>query len=324
MANQFGMASKRSKIVPGFVSFSLLWVFLPTASSFNVSSYLSKYQLQPAIEGTKPSIRCLNGGWIAEGLADYSMFPTEDDGTPLLFLQELHRQGFHCECPEGFTGLLCSRPYEFCGGSTSSSNHESATKHVCFNHGKCIDGIEAIYPDQQFCDCSQAIWHGKKFAGKYCEKTYTDLNTCDEKGSYFCVNGECIANGDSDSPSRYACQCDKGWSGDHCEFLSEGKPECNLDCGPGVCQMSYAEYDDPNDYQEYWRHNINHTFCSCPQGYSGTTCEITEEALVSGARSTDICDDSMQRFCINGGVCKANYLQTPAQPCSCPVGFDGP
>lgn len=282
----------------------------------------------------KAPFRCHNNGRIVQGRADFSAFPTEEDGSPLSFLQESNRQGFHCVCPEGFTGLRCGRPYEFCGSKFSSNNNRSngngginskhTSLHVCFNHGKCIDGLEAVLPvDQQYCDCIEATFRGKTYSGKYCEKAMLGVQTCDSEGSQFCIHGECKTEVVGNSTS-HNCHCDSGWAGEHCDFLRDEKPACDLDCGPGECRITFAQYDDPTDYHQYWQHNVNHTFCSCPPGRTGTTCEISEEALAAGSGSTDVCDESLQYFCVNGGICKSDYLQSLERPCSCPVGRDGP
>lgn len=328
------MAHHHAKERTNATAFALfLMLFLLETYSYNVTSYLSKYQIQPTIESNqKNPFKCQNGGRIIRGHADFSMFPTQEDGTLLSFLHESSRAGFHCACPDGYTGLHCGRPFEFCDKTPSASNRNNANSsnnsflHVCFNHGKCIDGLDEIHPeDQQFCDCSEATLHGKSFTGKYCEQQTTPgLQTCDSQGSKFCVHGECKSTSLSNLTDHNVCECEDGFVGEHCNFRTSEEPACDLDCGPGKCRVTYAHYDDAADYQQYWRHNVNHTFCSCPPGHTGTTCEISAEELASGVGSVDNCDDSMQFFCLNGGICKSNYFESSERPCSCPVGYDGP
>lgn len=303
----------------------LLLVFSEEIQSYNVTSYLNKYQIRPEIEGNKAPFRCHNGGRLVRGRADYSIFPQSESGQPLSFLQESTRQGFHCECPDGFTGLRCGRPYERCGISSANRSAGSTTQpHICFNHGRCLEGLNTI-GSVAICDCNNATFRGKTYTGKYCEKTAPDLKTCNRQGSQFCVHGQCeeAASSIENLAVHMVCACEDGYAGEHCNFLESEEPSCDLDCGPGTCRITYAHHDgDANDTLSYWQNNVNHTYCSCPPGHTGTTCEISAESLASGSGSVDFCDDSKQVFCVNGGVCKSD-LQ-PEEPCSCPVGLDGP
>jgi hypothetical protein len=99
-------------------------------------------------------------------------------------LIEIHHgaSNMHCDCPPGWTGLLCDRhKYVMCRENNS---------HSCYHGGKCVPGLADQYGnDQLFCDCSDVIaTDGTKYVGKYCEMSFGQIYDSDA-GGLFCVNG---------------------------------------------------------------------------------------------------------------------------------------
>jgi hypothetical protein len=94
----------------------------------------------------------------------------------------------HCDCPPGWTGLLCDRKYETCTDNNSQS---------CYHGGECIPGLADQYGnDQLFCDCSDAIaTDGTMYVGKYCETPFDQICDGGADADAFCVNGgDCNPN----------------------------------------------------------------------------------------------------------------------------------
>ena len=280
----------------------LLWVQVQSSFAFDVTSYLSKYKLEPADEhedGGEPDaiacpISCHNGGTCAWGAADYSMFPAADTSggvdVSFKFLTQTSRLGRHCSCPWGSTGLRCSVPYEM-----ERSNTTTAV-HVCFHGGTIIEGLsDAIDADQQFCDCSTATFRGRNYVGKYCELTEREA----EK-----------------------------------EGASNLSSPCNLDCGPGECKVAFADAQsgasDSIKVNEKLRvpqtqeisTTLSHTYCQCPEQFSGELCEID---LTSATVVAEDIDEHLPRddpecnldcglgYCQKGGMMQqqsaSNYTQ---------------
>jgi hypothetical protein len=87
----------------------------------------------------------------------------------------------HCECTQGYTGLLCELAGTPCGDG------------FCHNGGTCVQTAAIDGSGQHFCDCSTA----KKgpdgttalYAGDYCENEATTFCSNDHNGNQFCVNG---------------------------------------------------------------------------------------------------------------------------------------
>jgi len=257
---------------------------------------------------------------------------------------ETHKDGMHCDCPIGWTGILCDQKYETC---TFQEGHE------CYNGGECILGLEDKYGNEQlFCDCSKA--HG--YVGKYCETPFA--KTC---GDYdgFCANGG-ACNPDFPELSSQACFCDEGWEGYHCEYKKNQVPDCSLDChNGGICFIG-AGKDATIRWPDSDEENM---FCSCPPGFGGPSCEAPAEYCGNGHlclnggtcvttsvessngmvhsrhhcdcttsneffagkycenKATSICDETDwdSFFCTQGGVCKSN----PLEGCSCLDGTAG-
>jgi hypothetical protein len=166
-----------------------------------------------------------------------------------------------------------------------------------------------------------------------------------------------------DAESEPSCICDKGFSGEHCEYEENSVPNCSLDCSNGgICSYGIS----PSESSSYWQgSDSNHFYCQCPENYDGIRCEIvktpcgddycyygsqcvsrTQVDRVSGTTSvTTACDCSTAdvnvagRFCqfkqtsfcraadfTNSAIFCVNEGSCPSNPlegCSCPPGFDG-
>lgn len=222
-------------------------------------------------------LTCEHGTVCELGSSDFSAHPKDINDQPFFFHRDVTREGWHCVCPDNFTGLRCARPYVECEG----------TGHFCYHGGKCIDGLDdMVNPNHLFCDCSDADYGGHPYAGKYCE---VEIIECDEEEGSFCANrGECRP-GFEDAP--HPCSCGEGYRGNHCEFDLGFVPDCDLDCeNGGACNLGIKDYDTAV-YNAFWAtHDGNFQFCECPEGYFGNECQVEGEK----------CGDS---HCFNGAAC---------------------
>ena len=272
---------------------------------------------------------CLNDSVCKSGDAHYAGQPTDSQGDAFLDMhKEMSTEGsFHCDCPEGFTGLTCNVIFESCADDT--------TDHACYHGGKCVRGVVDAFDNLQYhCDCSNAVDDGIFYAGTYCEHAGVDV--CDTDKHTFCINhGECV-----ETPADEAeppCLCDAEFTGAHCEYQKSETPTCTQTClNGGTCQIGI-----PNTSSSKAPHNTpiqesyNMTYCLCPERYNGQQCEfdsqpcgdhlcfhgstcntadLTCDCAASGKAgigfagqfcqypATDFCSDG-KKFCVNGGNC---------------------
>ncbi|KAG7360370.1 EGF-like domain containing protein [Nitzschia inconspicua] len=231
-------------------------------------------------------LNCANGGICEKGTADYSKHPTEENGTPFLFLQETSRDGWYCNCPKDWTGIFCGRPYTVC----PAREGETGNPHICYHGGTCIEGMENntnISSDQRFCDCSKAQHNGVPYFGQYCE--LEGAKQCAPGSDVFCTSGgTCV---DDFEEKAHPCSCPEGHRGPHCEFLRGQVPDCVLPCqNKGECTLGLKSYQEA-EYQNLWStHDGSYQYCSCPTGWFGNTCEVP------GVK----CGNA---HCFNGGAC---------------------
>eukprot|EP00543_Licmophora_paradoxa_P000281 CAMPEP_0202455188 /NCGR_PEP_ID=MMETSP1360-20130828/12780_1 /ASSEMBLY_ACC=CAM_ASM_000848 /TAXON_ID=515479 /ORGANISM="Licmophora paradoxa, Strain CCMP2313" /LENGTH=602 /DNA_ID=CAMNT_0049074709 /DNA_START=80 /DNA_END=1888 /DNA_ORIENTATION=+ len=313
--------------------------------------------LTPSALGLECPFDCFNNSTCAEGNAEFSDHPLKQNGDALDIHGEVTRDGKHCSCLPGFTGLRCGRKYESC----------SDKDHKCYHGGKCIMGLADIYGnDHLYCDCSQAIdEHGVQYVGKYCEIPATQ--SCDNSSDFFfCVNGGYCKNDYLDSPQR-PCRCGADHDGAHCEFDKGSVPDCTLSCqNGGHCKLGIPKNMPGHDQYllSFFKDHMEYQYCDCPTGFYGPQCEThgkpcgdhqcfhgancvqtrvpggntlsncdcttasTQQHSYGGQfcqyESTHFCDKTKtpngQQFCVNGGTCKENN----SLGCDCPDGFHGP
>lgn len=242
---------------------------------------------------------------------------------------------YHCECPAGWAGLLCDKPYISCNDGN----------HACFHSGECLPSFldESGGTDQYYCDCSNAVMSGKLYAGKFCQSEAVDVCQSGQDPIY-CVNGACKSH--FLVTPTHPCTCEEGFVGPHCEYKAGEAPNCDLDCNSGTCRVGKVEYS--RERSVFVPTVDDHQYCICQQGSYGPQCEfkgekcgvehcynggscverlepngsiasfcdcstaVTERVSYGGefceAESSAFCtrlpDHNGQQFCVNGGACK--------------------
>ncbi|CAI4224970.1 unnamed protein product [Auanema sp. JU1783] len=201
--------------------------------------------------------------------------------------------GFACVCPNGFEGELCEVDRDDCAGNP------------CSYGSTCVDGL-AMFT----CECPV----GK--TGVLCELE----DQCVTRQP--CRNGKCITDSSS---GEYACDCDKGFQGLHCD---DDINECAL--GEELCYNNGTCVNTPGGYQCFCNKpftgshcdqlmsscepdpclnhgicidHIEHFECICKEGFSGPRCEVHGTTCP-------------EKACLNGGVCDETV-------CVCPKGYSG-
>lgn len=251
-------------------------------------------QLSGAVTCENSSLKCAQESTQCKsGPADFSAQPKDKYGKPFEFLKDKQRDGWHCDCPEGFTGLRCARQYEKCEGNN----------HYCYHGGKCIEGVhEKVDGDKLFCDCKNANHNGIPYVGKYCE---VETQECAVGSEAFCANGGKCKD-DFENHLR-PCECEDGKRGPHCEFDDGHVPDCDLECGNGgECVKGIKSYALAL-YDGFWaNHDGKFQYCKCPDGFYGLKCEA--EAQKCGSE-----------VCFNGGTCvnTLNNLGESIFACDC-------
>ncbi|GAA48434.1 hypothetical protein CLF_101604 [Clonorchis sinensis] len=231
---------------------------------------------------------CLNGGSCVEGIGNYQ-----------------------CICPPGFEGDNCEHEVNECAHTP------------CQNGGQCEDRIGSY-----LCHCL----HG--WTGPHCEERLTTCADFPCQNSAVCVNVTDVG---------FVCDCSEGFAGRTCE-LSE--KDCdNLHCaGRTDCPDSP---EDPGCQLCSWCEGIlmkrspvtDRVFttgavaadltrqpcsklncknggtcylnvCHCPDGFSGTQCEVLDDPCQSGP-------------CLFGGSCLPNQTVMRGYICECQPGFEG-
>lgn len=237
---------------------------------------------------------CKGDGQCVLGNADFTQFTTTENSMP--YLKDLNNGGYFCQCPVGRTGLTCEREYESCGDGT----------HFCFHGGSCLSGIKDVYGNEQhYCDCGDAEFDGKSFAGKFCEAEAVDMCGSDsEYGNVFCTNGGVCRNNWLDNLDQ-PCICQNGFDGPHCEYRAGERPGCDLQClNGGACRIGSKEYPPNQAYREFWDTHDDNRYCVCPEGFFGLQCEIEgqtcgDEHCFNGATcvTRNMSDGSVRNFC---------------------------
>ena len=204
-----------------------------------------------------------------------------------------NQNGFYCQCPDGFAGLDCGRPYQTCSDLRDSRNNYINPK--CYHGGVCLSQNQV--EEKQFaayCECSKAFYDGQQYTGKYCELLVTESEYCPYQPDLFCINGGSCPN--RDAPATSTCACPQGYFGDHCEYVAPQGPECTLECfNEGTCRVGRTK--------SVWG-NQDDFFCQCTRGYGGVQCEHLAET----------CDDGT--VCLQGATCEREAL-SDSYYCAC-------
>ena len=147
-------------------------------------------------------LQCNNGSVCMVGASSFKDHPKETGNTPFTFQQQTSKDGWHCLCPEGWTGLRCNRSYNKCPVVRSSSDTavtgDINDHHYCYHGGECIAGVtDGQHPDidksERFCDCSNAQHNGIPYFGKYCD--IEGAVQCGPDSEQFCTaQGTCKEN----------------------------------------------------------------------------------------------------------------------------------
>ena len=136
-----------------------------------------------------------------------------------------------------------------------------------------------------------------EFGGRYCEIPNEDIKECPapkdhDPRSYYCAHGGSCGI----EPYMPCTDCDEGYFGPRCEMHSQESEadyneRCDLDCkNGGICYFGEApiksEFDDLSGFQA----TINNRHCRCPEGYTGTYCQMKVNICGSG-----------EHFCLQEG-----------------------
>ena len=139
------------------------------------------------MEEQKCELQCENGGHCRKGTKDNQLI--QQYGAELSRFNMSHTALWeHCVCPEGYFGIQCEHKLEICPGGD----------HVCLHGARCVPTEEASGGTGHKCDCDHGFDAFKRYAGKFCQYSSTDI--CTENGQpgmgkanfAFCVNdGQC-------------------------------------------------------------------------------------------------------------------------------------
>jgi hypothetical protein len=282
------------------------------------------------------TLSCPDNAPCRFGKADFSnshdaAFGVGDD-------DDTHRNTMHCDCPIGWTGVLCDKRFESC---------DNQAGHECFHGGSCLPGLEDKYGNEQlFCDCTSAVSpiDGTQYVGKYCETPFEQVCSTGNSGSNnqqqddeaFCVNGS-QCNPDYPSRSHLPCICEDGWEGYHCEFKTGTVPDCTLNCqNGGTCLVGVFTASEAQQLHHIWtiQQQEDHMRCICPDGYGGYLCESPVEIcdVTNGHTNGDSNEgssSSSSSICLNGGACATTTRTDPVtgksktqQRCDCTEATD--
>lgn len=144
-------------------------------------------EFHEGIEEQECELQCQNGGHCRKGTKDNQLI--QQYGAELSRFNMSHSELWeHCVCPEGYFGIQCEHKLEICPGGD----------HVCLHGARCVPTEEASGGSGHKCDCDHGFDAFKRYAGKFCQYSSTDI--CTENGQpgmgkanfAFCVNdGQC-------------------------------------------------------------------------------------------------------------------------------------
>ena len=286
------------------------------------------------------SLQCLHGTECVRGNVSSSGQPHDPITGEVYFHNETSRDGWHCHCPIGLTGIRCGREFTSCHDSPNSTMG-------CYHGGECIsdEKVTDQYGNEQFvCDCSTAVpdtGMKTKFVGKYCEhevkKTKKNNNaqngdadaetsfsldfTCEEAS---CVNGGTCKGEDEPIAVKMLqpCDCPDQYHGAHCEYDSKDPdvPICDLDCGDhGSCRLGRKKLTSQEKYLGFKPQIKKFKHCECEKGYAGNNCEHKVNVCGDQGGVVGVHDDGT--FCMNDAVCVWDNSPTSTHPgtwaCDC-------
>jgi len=228
-------------------------------------------------------LKCFNNGQCKLGAKDFGKVDVDVITSPN------QKNGMHCVCEDGFTGVQCETYVNDCGDT------------YCLNSARCM-----FEDDKTFCDCPSIVADIPiAFSGKHCEHSSSSICTSLQETDpldLFCVNdGTCRQPEDT----HKGCLCSDEYTGFRCEFKKSEDPEpCNLQCSNGgVCRNGIADFGDHESYDfeltQLKKKHIDFKHCSCPTGYTGVLCGI--ELNVCGDDAF-VC--AFGSKCISGGTGK--------------------
>uniref|UniRef100_A0A8R1E2W5 EGF-like domain-containing protein n=1 Tax=Caenorhabditis japonica TaxID=281687 RepID=A0A8R1E2W5_CAEJA len=229
------------------------------------------------------------------------------NGETCAVIEHEHLHEIQCQCAGNYTNFACST-------------------HVC----------DAVCGPRGTCrttDCPKEHPTCRPYTYCECDEGWTGPECRHKKNAYLC-SSHCFNGGrcDGDSPSRLACHCPPGFSGDRCETCANQNHTC---LNGGFCA--------------YLPSNKSISHCICPSGFQGDHCEeylckdacpygskcsydvtkpldpikcfCDQNAAAHNADCSPICHKELS-WCHNGGTC----VDYPGQPgkCTCPPRFTGP
>ena len=189
------------RAVVGALLLSLLVVVV------QVDARASKCELPCRNKGVCTNRRELNGDVDTTTAAATTTTTTEHHR----FLQ----QRPHCQCPVGFTGVLCEVKYVLCGSA----------EDTCFNESPCQRAVDDFGTEFFHCECD-AVQSDLSLpnAQKFCEHVSTVFCNTEKndphqsRGSSFCSNGGKCKDTEEKGHHHAGCECPSGFSGQHCEI----------------------------------------------------------------------------------------------------------
>lgn len=220
-------------------------------------------------------LRLATQRWLSVGDAWTEDEVRGDHGSSMSF-------GFRVLCQEHYYGSDCAK---ICRPRDDKFGH-----YTCSAQGDlvCLPGWKGDY-------CTKAVClAGCKEPQGYCDKPNEckcrigwEGKYCDQCTRYpGCLHGTCA--------QPWQCNCDEGWGGLFCNqdlnYCTNHKPCRNGGTCTNTGQGSYT--------------------CTCPEGFSGSGCELREEACAGSP-------------CQNGGTCVPLDSEEEGFVCHCRLGFVG-
>jgi sushi, von Willebrand factor type A, EGF and pentraxin domain-containing protein 1 len=172
----------------------------------------------------------------------------------------------------------------------------------CLNDGLCVLNLDGSYQ----CYCTQG------FAGPTCE---IEINEC---ASSPCKNaGTCL-----DLKDAFLCQCQSGYAGVFCEVVLVTTTALTTAVTTTTVSGILCPFQSPCQNQGLCIFFGTTYQCICPEGYSGSLCEIlfTTTSITTTTLSTSqYCTSTT---CKNGGTCVSG-TNGAFERCDCRNGFNG-